>query len=167
MEAGSSPSVIDPAIAGGPRKVDAAPAWRRASAEQPLRVLLAEDSPIVRQRLIALINGLNLPIRIVAAADGTDALRLFEETRPEVAVLDIALPGTNGFDLLAAIKTKRPACVVIMLTTYAYPEFRDNAGRMGANFFFSKVREFELAVKVLGALTTSDPAAIQQQLAKP
>ena len=51
------------------------------------------------------------------------------------------------------------ACVMVMLTTYAEPEFRENAALLGADFFFSKAFEFERVADLLAALTaTSAPA---------
>jgi two-component system response regulator DesR len=70
-------------------------------------------------------------------------------------VLDIELPGLNGFDLLAQFKLQRPGCVVIVLTTYAYPEFRENAMRLGADYFFDKAMEFERVTEVLSAMVAT------------
>ena len=123
------------------------------TAENPLRVLLVENSPIVSERLLALINGLVRPIRAKIAATAEAAGRIFGDLQPDVAVLDIALPDASGFDLLATFKLSQPACVVVMLTTYAYSEFRENAALLGADFFFSKVSEFEHVADVLSALT--------------
>ncbi len=125
-----------------------------AAPERMLRVLFIEDSPIVRERLIALIAQLHLPIR-VAAADGQQAVPRFEKLGPDAVVLDVELPGLNGFDLLAQFKLQRPGCVVIMLTTYAYPEFRENAMRLGADYFFDKAMEFERVTEVLSALVAT------------
>ena len=123
--------------------------------ERMLRVLIIEDSPIVRERLIALIDQLHLPIRVAAVADGLQAVLRFEKLCPDAVVLDIELPGLNGFDLLAQFKLQRPGCVVIMLTTYAYPEFRENAMRLGADHFFDKAMEFERVTEVLSALVAT------------
>lgn len=112
---------------------------------------------MVLRRLLALIEALGRPIRVTPAANGPDAAQLFDKVKPDVAVLDIALPGMTGFDLLAAFKLKRPECVVVILTTYAYPEFQANAMRMGADFFFSKVLEFERVGEVLTTLTEAAP----------
>jgi DNA-binding NarL/FixJ family response regulator len=141
----------------GPRIEIHLPAGRTVTPERPLVVLVAEDSPIVSQRLMALIESLGRPIRAVIAATGDGAARLFRELRPDVAVLDIALPGVNGFDLLTTFKLLQPTCVFVMLTTYASPEFRENAGLLGADFFFSKTREFERVVDVLLSLTAPSP----------
>jgi len=121
----------------------------------PLRVLIVEDSSIVSERLVAMINGLRLPIRMSSAENGEKAAQIFLKQKPDAVVLDIALPDLSGFDLLAQFKTQQPACTVIMLTTYAYPEFRANAARLGANFFFSKVMEFERVSEVLAALVVA------------
>ena len=123
--------------------------------ERMLRVLIIEDSPIVRERLIALIDQLHLPIRVAAVADGLQAVLRFEKLCPDAVALDIELPGLNGFDLLAQFKLQRPGCVVIMLTTYAYPEFRENAMRLGADHFFDKAMEFERVTEVLSALVAT------------
>src|SRR5687768_16671962 len=82
------------------------------TAENPLRVLLAEDSAVVSERLLALINSLGRPIRAVSAASGEAAARIFGDLQPDVAVLDIALPDASGFDLLASFKLNQPACVI-------------------------------------------------------
>lgn len=126
---------------------------RLVSASAPLRVLLAEDSLVVQRRLVALIDALGRPIRVTPVANGLEAAQLFDKVQPDVAVLDIALPGMTGFDLLASFKLKRPTCLVIILTTYDFPEFRANALRMGADYFFSKVLEFERVGEVLVDLT--------------
>src|SRR5688572_11448588 len=109
-----SSSTVPPAHiprASGP-EIRAQPT-RPVTMADPLRVLLAEDSPIVSQRLVALIEALGQSIRVQTAATGKDAARLFEELQPDVAVLDIALPGMNGFELLAAFKLRQPACVIV------------------------------------------------------
>jgi DNA-binding NarL/FixJ family response regulator len=132
----------------------------QASAPSPARepayqILLVDDSPIVGERLTALINQLHRSIRVVVAADGIQALSLFGQLQPEAVVLDLELPGVSGFDLLTQFKRRRPGCVVIVLTTYAYPEFRDNALRLGADYFFAKAMEFERVTEVLSALVAS------------
>ena len=131
---------------------------RPVTAQDPLRVLIVEDSRIVSERLVSMINSLNLNIRLTTAADGPVAEQLFGSLHPDAVVLDIALPTANGFDLLVRFKSQQPACVVIMLTTYAYPEFRENAKRLGAEFFFSKNMDFERVVDVLAAMAAGRPS---------
>lgn len=133
-----------------PKETDA-PEWH------PLKVLIVEDSSIVRERLVGLINGLRLGIRVITAADGDLGLNAFLREHPDIVLLDIALPGMNGFDLLAEMKSLRPFCVVVMITSYNYPEFRDNALRLGADHFLSKIMEFERITEVITSLATASP----------
>lgn len=146
---------------GGTERPDATPGAANAApvSARRFQVLLVDDSAIVCQRLSALIDQLGLPIRVAFAKDGDLAARLFEQVAPDVVVLDLELPRSSGFDLLVQFKQQRPECVIIILTTYAYPEFRDNALRLGANYFFSKAMEFERVTEVLRALAAPAPLA--------
>jgi CheY-like chemotaxis protein len=128
-----------------------------AATQHDLNVLLVDDSPILCERLSALINQLHQPIRVAVAADGVQAVALFEQLHPDAVVLDIDLPDRSGFELLAQFKRRRPGCVVIMLTTYVYQEFKDNARRLGADHFFDKAMEFERVIEVLGDLMAPLP----------
>ncbi|MFC3573601.1 DNA-binding response regulator [Streptomyces yaanensis] len=87
-----------------------------------IRVLLAEDQHIIRGALAALL-GLEEDIEVVATVDsGTaavDAARVYE---PDVAVLDIDMPGTmDGLEAAAVLREKLPRCRVLMLTAYGKP----------------------------------------------
>jgi len=85
------------------------------------------------------------------AEDGFQAQKLFWQHRPDAVVLDIQVPGINGLDLLAQFKKQHPACVVMVLTTYAFKEFRQRCAALGADHFFDKSTEFERVNEVLGA----------------
>jgi CheY-like chemotaxis protein len=128
-----------------------------AASERAFHVLLVDDSAVVCERLSALIHQLGDPIRVAVAAEGGRALAFFEELCPDAVVLDLELSGLIGFDRLVEFKRRRAGCVVIILTTYTYPEFRENAVRLGADHFFSKTMEFERVTEVLGTLTDTIP----------
>jgi DNA-binding NarL/FixJ family response regulator len=117
----------------------------------PVKVLVVEDSPIVRERLVALIAGLSNVSIVGQAQDGFKAQQLFRRHHPDAVVLDIQLPGINGLDLLAQFKKEQPACVVIVLTTYAFEGFRQRCAALGADHFFDKSTEFERVNEVLAA----------------
>ena len=63
----------------------------------PLRLLLADDHQIVREGLKALLEAQEFEV-VGEASDGREAVRLAEETRPELAILDLAMPVLNGLD---------------------------------------------------------------------
>jgi YesN/AraC family two-component response regulator len=119
-------------------------------AASPVKVLIVEDSPIVRERLAGLIADVRNVAIIGQAGDGFQAQALFRQHRPDAVVLDIQVPGINGMDLLAQFKREHPACVVMVLTTYAFKEFRQRCVALGADYFFDKSSEFERVTEVLG-----------------
>lgn len=112
-------------------------------------VLVVEDSLVVRERLGALIRDARIPCRTVFAADGAKARAQFERHQPAVVLLDIALPDESGLDLLRDFKQQRPEAVVIILTNYAFPEFRTRARALDCDYFFNKSVEFEKVCEVL------------------
>ncbi|MGX7676612.1 response regulator [Plantactinospora sp. DSM 117369] len=121
-----------------------------------IRVLLADDQPLVRAGLRGLL-GLDGDIEVVAeAADGAEALRLVRQTRPDVALLDIRMPGLDGLTATERITT-HPATAgvrIIVLTTYEIDEYIFAALLAGASGFLAKtVSREELchAVRVVAA----------------
>jgi two-component system, NarL family, response regulator DesR len=87
-----------------------------------IRVLLAEDQHIIREALAALL-GLEEDIEVVATVDsGTAAVDAARVYRPDIAVLDIDMPGTmDGLEAAAVVREKVPGCRVLMLTAYGKP----------------------------------------------
>jgi two-component system, NarL family, response regulator DesR len=85
-------------------------------------VLLAEDQHIIREALAALL-GLEEDIEVVATVDsGTAAVDAARVYRPDIAVLDIDMPGTiDGLEAAAVVREKVPGCRVLMLTAYGKP----------------------------------------------
>lgn len=127
-------------------------ACQASPAGGPVKVLIVEDSPIVRERLAELVGDVRNVAIVGQAADGFQAQALFRQHRLDAVVLDIQVPGINGMDLLAQFKREQPACVVMVLTTYAFKEFRQRCTALGADHFFDKSTEFERVIEVLGTL---------------
>lgn len=122
------------------------------SAGRPVTVLVVEDSPIVRERLISLIGEVPNVAIVGQAEEGLKAAELFDQLRPDSVILDIQLPGINGMELLVRFKKAHPACVVMVLTTYAFKEFRRRCLAAGADYFLDKATEFERVPQVLSAM---------------
>ncbi|MCO6009355.1 response regulator transcription factor [Actinoallomurus purpureus] len=127
-----------------------------------IRVLLAEDQGMVRGALATLLN-LEDDIEVVGeAADGDEALTVAARTRPDVALLDIEMPGRNGIDTAGALRTALPECRVIILTTFGRPGYLRSAMEAGASAFLVKdspARELASAIRrVLAGERVIDPA---------
>lgn len=100
------------------------------SPSPPLRVLVADDNPVVRAGLTALL-GDHPDIEVVAqAVDGEEALRLAGAHHPDVVLLDVRMPGTDGLTALPGLAALAP---VMMLTYSAEPEVAAEALRRGAS----------------------------------
>ena len=103
-----------------------------------IRVLLAEDQAMVRGALAALL-GLEPDIDVVAEADrGDETVRLAMSTKPDVALLDIELPGGDGLAAAVELRERLPSCRVVMLTTFGRAGYLRRAIDGGAVGFLSK-----------------------------
>ena len=84
----------------------------------PLRVLMADDHPIVlagMKALVAADPGLDI---VGEARDGRTALQLAKDLRPDAAVLDIGMPGLNGLEVALALRAEAPEIRVVILTVH-------------------------------------------------
>jgi len=103
-----------------------------------IRVLLAEDQAMVRGALAALL-GMEDDIAIVAeVARGDEVLAAAEAARPDVALLDIEMPGASGLDVAAALRARLPACRILILTTFGRPGYLRRAMESGVVGFLVK-----------------------------
>jgi len=80
--------------------------------------MAVDDHPLLREGIAAVIDG-EADIELVAqAADGQEALELFRKHQPDVTLMDLQMPGINGIDTIAAIRSEFPGARFIVLTTY-------------------------------------------------
>lgn len=114
-----------------------------------MRILIADDSAVVRERLSGLLTDLRGIEVVGQAEDAIEARNLAEKLRPDVAILDLRMPKGSGADVLCDIKKLDPTPKVIMLTNYPHPENRKKCIDGGADYFFDKSTEFQKVVSVL------------------
>jgi DNA-binding NarL/FixJ family response regulator len=109
-----------------------------------MKVFLVDDSAIVLEKLAALISGIDGVEIAGQALNARDAIEFIVKLKPDVVILDIRLNGGgNGMDVLKPIKNEIPPPIVIMLTNYPYPQYREKCQALGADYFFDKVTEIE------------------------
>ena len=103
-----------------------------------IRVLLAEDQAMVRGALAALLS-LESDIEIVAEVGrGDEVAVVARATRPDVALLDIEMPGCDGITAAATLHSELPACRVLILTTFGRPGYLRKAMESGVVGFLLK-----------------------------
>jgi DNA-binding NarL/FixJ family response regulator len=119
---------------------------------KPIRVLLAEDHALVRAGICALLQRLsNVQVEVIAeAGEGQETLRLIKEKKPDIVLLDIAMPGLNGLEVADRVTKEFPEVRTIILSMYMNEEYVLRAIHVGAAGYLLKnagIEELELAIK--------------------
>jgi len=99
---------------------------------------MVEDSVSFRQLLKESLLSRFPMMEVLEAGDGEEALKRVKAFSPDLAIVDIHLPGENGLDLTKKLKAEYPNLKVIVLTIYDTPEYREAAYQSQANYFISK-----------------------------
>src|SRR5580658_2324260 len=103
-----------------------------------VRIMIAEDQTMVRQALVALLE-LEPDIEVVAqAADGNEAVAMARKHQPEVAVLDIEMPGLTGIEVAGELRRGRFEGKIVIVTTFDRPGYLRAAMAAGASGFLLK-----------------------------
>ena len=111
---------------------------KRSTRPNMKRVLLVEDNVYFRQFLKETLQARLPSLDILEATNGEEALKRMEVLLPDTIFTDLRLPGANGFELTKRIKTQYPDTIVVIITNYDLPEYREAALDSGADHFLSK-----------------------------
>jgi len=112
-------------------------------------VLVIEDSASVRRLIEVCLRVLGVDVK--SASDGTEGLEAIRSDRPDAVVLDIGLPGLDGWEVLRQLRDDPSTAdlKVLVLTAHAQPEMADRAAKGGADSFMTKpFRPLDLRVQV-------------------
>ena len=114
------------------------PARPGATVTEPIRVLIADDHPLFRDGLTALLHDGPDTELAGAAATGTEAVDLARETQPDVVVMDLHMPGLNGIEATRRIVADSPHIAVLVLTMFDDDDSIFSALRAGARGYLLK-----------------------------
>ena len=113
-------------------------------------VLIVDDDPLDRRFMERALRRAMPGIDVLHAADGEEGLWLAASRAPDVMILDLSMPGTNGFDVLAGLSKAGMRLPVVMMSSSDRRAERDQAAALGAQDFVAKPRSAH------GYFTTSD-----------
>jgi DNA-binding NarL/FixJ family response regulator len=119
---------------------------------QPIRVLLVDDEPMFVEAVRALLEA-DGRVRVVAAADnGVEALELASAEHPDVALVDLALPGMDGYEITRRLLAEEPSLRVVAVSGLAPAEAEPAAAAAGASgFLFKGALHGEIAEAIVAA----------------
>ena len=135
----------------------------------PIRILVVEDHPIVRQGLVALLNVVDGVEVVGEAADGTEAVQEFETHYPDVTLIDLRLPKMSGVEVIQQIRANHAHARFIVLTTYDGDEDIYRALQAGARAYLLKGMTVEVLISTIRSVHAGKsiiPPAIAQRLAE-
>jgi two-component system NarL family response regulator len=103
-----------------------------------IRLLIADDHPVVRDGLVGVIEEQDDMVVVGQAGTGPEALALYREYQPDVTLMDLRMPGMNGMETILAIRHQFPAARAIILTTYDTDEDIYRGLQAGAKAYLLK-----------------------------
>ncbi|HAA31437.1 MAG TPA: DNA-binding response regulator [Cyanobacteria bacterium UBA8553] len=122
------------------------------SATQPIRILIADDHPIVRDGLASILNKQPEMTVVAQASDGKAVVEQFRLHQPDVAIVDLRMPEMGGAEAIATVRAEFPDACFIMLTVYDGDEDIYQGFRAGAKAYLLKDTPCEELLEVICAV---------------
>ncbi len=120
-----------------------------------LRVVIVDDSNLVRERLVKMLNAVSDVELAGEAANSQDALKVIQDKKPHIVIIDIKIPGENGIEVLKKIKKINRAVIAIIITNYPFTQYKANCFANGADYFFDKSDEYGRVIETIENLAKS------------
>lgn len=139
-----------------------------SAASRPIRLLAVDDHPVLRDGIAVLVDTQDDMLLVGEASDGAEAVRMFAALRPDIALMDLQMPGMDGIEAIIAIRRATPAARIIVLTTYDGDAQAGRALKAGAVGYLLKSslrRELLETIRAVHAGRRHVPVEIAQEIA--
>jgi DNA-binding NarL/FixJ family response regulator len=121
-----------------------------------MRVLLADDSGLILERLQEMLSMYNQTEIVGSLKNGTETLEALRVLKPDLAIVDIKMPGLSGLEVLNEIRKEDKTIKFIILTFYSSDYYRQLAIQAGADYFFNKVDDFDKLSMVVAGMVLKE-----------
>ena len=125
-------------------------------------VLIVDDCPAVRTTLRSLLEKQLSSVRCIEAANGLDAIAMTEVSCPDLIILDLGMPGMNGFDAATVLHETKPQVPLFMFTSHDSRDVESQAASVGILAVFSKYTGINALVARARKLLNRSPALATQ-----
>jgi DNA-binding NarL/FixJ family response regulator len=115
-------------------------------------LFIVDDSPLIIERLLGMLEGLLAPEQIGHAGSCSEALSRIDSRPPDILLLDVHLPDKSGVELLRVVRKRYPAMIVIMISNQSDESYRSVCSSLGALRFLDKSTEFEEIPDLISSL---------------
>ncbi len=132
-----------------------------------IRILIAEDHFIARAGMAAVVNAQRDMTVVAEVVNGEEAVAAFDEHLPDITLMDMRMPGMNGFEALGTIRTRHPSARIVALSTFGGDEDIRRALMAGAKAYLTKDvlhDELLLAIRAVHSGESYLPAAVRATL---
>ena len=119
------------------------------------KTLIVEDSSTFRQMLKEILQSRFPAMEIEEEPDGSELFSKLDAFHPDIVFMDVRLPGENGIELTKKIKTDYPDIIVVILTSYDLPEYRQAALQSKADHFVTKDSPTQIFLSLVESLCPS------------
>lgn len=121
--------------------------------ERTMKLLIVDDSILLQERLSRMLSEIEGVELCGAASNTLEGFSKAKELKPDIITVDISMPGGGGIKLLEQLKNYNTKIIVIILTNYSYQEYKEKCYKLGADYFFSKMKEIDSFMEVITSLS--------------
>ena len=119
---------------------------------QQKTILIVDDSILIIERVTEILKDLETVSSVSQVHSYPEAMAALGQSRPDIVLLDINLPGTNGIELLRHLKKNDPSIIVIMFSNRGNTYYKELCESLGADFFVDKSKGFEQLPVIISSL---------------
>ena len=117
---------------------------------------MADDSDMILETLREMLNPFSGAEIVATCKNGTNALEAIRSLKPDLAIVDIEMPGITGLQVLSEIRKENRCTIFIILTLHSTLYYRQLAMEAGADYFFSKEDDFEKIAGVVEGMVRKE-----------